>query len=124
MFLFSSHLLNEVEQVADRIAIILSGRMRFQGPLSELQRQRQAFLRMKVDCEEKAIQELKRMGYADVISREKEYVLVKGVSEKNAGHINCRLVQAGICVRYLAVEQPSLEDLFLSLTSDSRGEMS
>ncbi len=120
----SSHLLNEVEQVADRIAIILSGRMRFQGSLGELQRQRQTFLCLKVGNEEKTIQELKRMGHTDIKSREKDYLVVGGVSEEEAGLINCQLVQAGISVRYLAVEQPSLEDLFLSLTSEGTRKLS
>jgi ABC-type multidrug transport system ATPase subunit len=120
----SSHLLNEVEQVADRIAIILSGRMRFQGSLEELQRQKQACLRIKIDNAEKAVHELKQMGYADINSRAEDCLVVGGVSENEAGPINHRLVLAGISVRYLAVEQPTLEDLFLILTSDSRGDMS
>ena len=118
----SSHLLSEVEQVADRIAIILSGRMRFQGSLEELQRQKQACIRIKIDNAEKAVHELKQMGHVEINSRGEDGLIVAGVSENEAGRINQRLVLAGISVRYLAVEQPSLEDLFLSLTSDSRGD--
>ncbi len=33
---FSSHLIDEVERCADRIGIVHAGRMRFEGPLSEL----------------------------------------------------------------------------------------
>jgi ABC-2 type transport system ATP-binding protein len=33
---FSSHLIDEVERCADRIGIIHAGKMRFQGPLSQL----------------------------------------------------------------------------------------
>lgn len=36
---FSSHLIDEVERVADRVGIIHRGRIRFEGPLGELQSQ-------------------------------------------------------------------------------------
>lgn len=37
--LFSSHLVDEVERCSDRIGILHEGRMRFEGPLTELQKE-------------------------------------------------------------------------------------
>ena len=112
----SSHLLNEVEQVAGYIAIIQSGRLKFQGTLKELQSQKQSRILIKVDKADRAEHILSEFGY-DTTFHQHHISVSTSATDEAAALINMRLVEQGIKVYHLAFEQPSLEDLFLNLTS-------
>jgi ABC-2 type transport system ATP-binding protein len=51
--LVSSHVLSEVAQTADHVVIVDAGRLRFAGPLRELDDLESAFLRLTIDHREK-----------------------------------------------------------------------
>lgn len=60
---FSSHLLNEVERVADTVGIIHQGRMRYQGGLDELQDQvRRVSLPLEIELPFSLPEDAKRWG--------------------------------------------------------------
>ena len=115
----SSHLLSEVELVADSIAVIQSGRLKFQGTLKELQTRKQSRIRLKVNDPAGAVQILKDMGYDAFISQDFISISTEATDD-TAARINSRLVEKGFDVCHLSSEQPSLEDLFLSLTSEDK----
>ncbi|MFA9454756.1 MAG: ABC transporter ATP-binding protein [Candidatus Aminicenantaceae bacterium] len=118
----SSHLLNEVEQVADSIAIIRRGCLIFQGPLEDLQARSKGHIHVRVDNPEKALQLIRELGYEHASLDEDGALMVPASGDREAARINSRLVEHGVCVYGLKQAQPSLEDLFLSLTNEAQGE--
>jgi ABC-2 type transport system ATP-binding protein len=112
----SSHLLAEVEQTADHVAILDRSHLLFQGTLGEFQAQRSKLLMLRVDQPENAVLLLRQHGW-DVEARPDGELSMTVAHASNAGAINALLVQHGVTVYHLAQEQASLETLFLRVTS-------
>lgn len=113
----SSHLLSEIEQVADHIGIINAGRLVFQGTLGELQSQRQPMLTVGVRNAVQAQRELVAAGWP-VQQIATDLLQIKAVAENDAIAINRLLMRHQFDVFHLALAQASLEDIFLSLTNE------
>jgi ABC-2 type transport system ATP-binding protein len=111
----SSHLLVEVEQIADHVAILDRGHLLFQGTLGEFQAQRSGFLTLRVDRPENAVLVLKQHGW-DVDERPDGALSVPVDNVSDAATVNALLGQHGVAVHHLAQEQASLETLFLKAT--------
>ena len=117
----SSHLLNEVEQVADDVGIINEGKLLFQGTLKELQDKKQARLKIGADPVGRANDLLNQRGWSvDRLMDSFLSVAVKG--PEDPAMINSLLVNGGVMVFHLSVEQPSLEDIFMGLTDGKGGD--
>jgi ABC-type multidrug transport system ATPase subunit len=114
--LLSSHLLNEVEQTCDRVAIIRKGKLVVQGRVDELRGQ--AGLIVKATPAEAARRSLVQMlGQAAVAGV--DGTLRLSVSPDRAADINAALVSAGIRVSELRPAERTLEEVFLSLTGEA-----
>jgi ABC-2 type transport system ATP-binding protein len=113
--LLSSHLLAEVEQIADHVAILDQGHLLFQGTLSEFQAQRNGFLTLRVDRPENAVLVLRQHGW-EVEDRPDGALSVPVANVSDAAAVNALLGQHGLAVYHLAQEQASLEALFLRIT--------
>jgi len=113
----SSHVLNEVEQVADWIGIINHGRLLFQGKLQELQHY-QAPLKLVTDRGSDAAAVLKAKGWR-VLENSGNVVAVQISSDTDVAAMNRCLLEHGIQVYRLERSQETLEDLFLRLVSNS-----
>jgi ABC-type multidrug transport system ATPase subunit len=115
----SSHLLAEVEQVATHIGIIQAGQLRFQGTLDELHAEVRAHVVLGVDQPRRARKTLLGSGWSvDTNGGHRLSVAANGRSD--AALINAQLVRGGVNVYHVQVEQPTLEDIFLALTSTSQ----
>ncbi len=112
----SSHLLSEVEQVATHIGIIQQGQLRFQGTLDELHAQMDTQLTLEVDQPQRAKSVLAAAGW-QVKSNGGHRLVVDANNLSDASMINAQLTQSGINVYHINLEQPTLEDMFLSLTA-------
>jgi ABC-2 type transport system ATP-binding protein len=110
----SSHLLDEVEQVATHLAIISQGQLRFEGRREELQLRGKRVIVAEVDQPERALGLLISAGR--MATREGNRILIAAQGERCSAQINTMLVQAGVAVSYLATQHPTLEALFLELT--------
>ena len=116
----SSHLLSEVEQMAARvecahIGIIDKGRLIFQGTPDQLRARYQGHVSLVTDRLQETEQFLTKSGWPVAYGGNRHLtVQVNGLSD--AAMLNAQLVQAGINVYHLSLEQPSLEDIFLTLT--------
>jgi ABC-2 type transport system ATP-binding protein len=112
----SSHLLAEVEQVSTHVGVMRGGKLVFQGSLPELRRTGAARITVRtadVEAAAKVFREIALAGTAqgdDMISAD----LGDGEPER----ICADLVHAGVGVRGLSVDAPSLEDLFVGLTGE------
>ena len=111
----SSHLLAEVEQIADRVAILDRGHLLFQGTLGEFQTQRGGSLTLRVDRPENALLVLRQHGW-DVDERLDGALSMPVANVSDAAAVNALLGQHGVAVHHLAQEQASLETLFLRAT--------
>jgi ABC-type multidrug transport system ATPase subunit len=117
----SSHLLNEVEQVATHIGIIHKGRMLFQGTRDGLQSQLGEHVSLGVNQPEEAQRLLSQEGWTVKDDGDgRLLVTVSGRSE--ASKINAQLVRGGVSVFQLSLERLSLEKVFLQLTEAKTAE--
>lgn len=117
----SSHLLGEVEQVANHIGIIHQGCLLFQGTLAELQAQRQEHLNVGVKEPDQALSCLKGAGWS-AQKRDDGWLTVAATTPDDAARINRLLVEQRMEVFHIALVQASLEDIFLSLTNGQNAE--
>lgn len=115
----SSHLLNEVEQIATHVGIVCEGRLRFQGSPHELRTRQKTQLRIGVDRPVAAADLLRSQG-SDATAQEPSTVVIRPSTPDTAARMNRFLVERGFSVHSLIHEQPTLEELFLDLTKASR----
>ena len=77
--ILSSHLLNEVEQICDSVAILSHGRLIAQGDVSELLRERgQGQLRLRTTDDTKAREILSALAWVDSVSADNGYLVAGG----------------------------------------------
>jgi ABC-2 type transport system ATP-binding protein len=114
----SSHLLTEVEQIADHIGIIHESKLLFQGTLTELQQKQQTELTVGVSEPEVALNCLANGGWN--VERRNEMLSVRATRHEDAAKINRLLLDHQLEVFHLALSQQSLEDIFLTLTKTGR----
>ncbi len=113
----SSHLLNEVEQIATHIAIIQAGELLFQGPTAHLRAQYADQARIIPDRPAFAREVLSRLGWRIRVDEEDANQLaVESNGAPDVALIVQQLVEAGVKVYHASLEQPSLEDIFLKIT--------
>ncbi|MHB1536132.1 MAG: ABC transporter ATP-binding protein, partial [Acidimicrobiales bacterium] len=112
----SSHLLSEVEQVCSHVAVMSRGRLLTQGTLADLRSAGVNRLRVEVDDPVRAASILARIGLAQPSI---DGDTVGGPLGTTTAEQCCReLVLAGIAVRDLRTERPTLEELFMALTGE------
>ena len=115
----SSHLLAEIDQIASHVAVLDAGRLLFQGTLGEL-RQR-APPRLVIGCDDPARATAALQAAGERVTAGGDGQLVVALGGRTSAEINRLLVDRGFGVARLAVDEASLESLFLALT---RGEAS
>lgn len=108
----SSHLLHEVEQVCDRIAVIRQGKIVAQGAVDDLLSQSGQSVRLKVKNPAQAGELLAQLPQAHIVTNG-AYVQVSGVESETAV---AHLTQHGIIPSEVTVQKSDLESLFLELT--------
>jgi ABC-2 type transport system ATP-binding protein len=111
----SSHLLNEVEQMATHLGIVSQGRLLFQGSLESLQAQRESYLRVGVQNPADAMQLLTHSGWK--VEQQNGHLRVIAHSHADAALVNTSLVRQGLEVYHVSLEQPTLEAMFLQMTT-------
>lgn len=112
----SSHLLSEVEQVATHVGVVSKGKLIFQGPLKQLQAEGEAYIRIKTDQAETALQLLEKNGF--VVQRfSNDELHILNNPQVNPSMITRLLVQNQVEVSQIDRVAPSLEEIFMRLTS-------
>jgi ABC-type multidrug transport system ATPase subunit len=111
--LLSSHLMAEVEQVADRVGVIRDGSLVAEGTVEELRGR--AGLRLRAEPLGDAARLIAGLPGVDQVTSV-DGLLDVAVDVERSPAINRALVEAGIAVSELYVQKTSLEDVFLELT--------
>ena len=117
--LLSSHLLNEVEQTCDRVAIIDHGRLIYQGSIEALI-DKEKSVKLTVD----RLDEAHRILSADptlVVSRKDTQSLYVKMADDQIPDVNRLLVERGIRVMELSPQRETLEQVFIRLTRPMAG---
>ena len=116
--MLSSHLLHEVEQVCNRVAIIDGGRLLYQGSVDELVAN-DNWIRLRVDRVPDAFELLARNPRLSLSLNGDNSIYVK-MAEAEISSVNALLVQNGFRVKELSPQRESLEQVFLRLTLEAR----
>ena len=116
----SSHLLAEIEQLCTHVAVMSTGRLVAQGPLSELRAQGVTRVEVTTPDRMPAQRVLAQLGLTvDAASGDEEPVTAEMTPDgPPAEAITAALVEAGVRVRGVAVHGASLEERFVDLTGE------
>jgi ABC-2 type transport system ATP-binding protein len=112
---FSSHLLPEVEQLCDRVAILANGRVTAQGAVAELLRRGQGVLVRVLGDQRRAAELLNTLEWVAGVREEGAALLVDAPAER-AAEINALLTAAGLPVAEIRAYEQRLEEFFFDLT--------
>ena len=118
--LLSSHQLPEVQELCDRVAIVDSGRVVYEGALSDLRRQGGAGYRLRSTDDARAL-ELAREQPGVEHALAEEHGLGFQADEQAVGNLSLALGRAGIGILALTPTLATLEDLFFRLTEQGAG---
>lgn len=113
----SSHQLAEVEQVCDRVGIIRGGRLLTEGPVQQLRGATSVHITAEPAAD--AERRLTAMAGVESVRRDGDRLVVTA-PDVTPAVLNAELVGHGIAVHRLVEQQPSLEDVFLALTTDTQ----
>ena len=116
--LMSSHLLHEVEQVCDNVAILSRGRLVIQGEVHELLQQR-GHLRLRTTDDERARVLLDNLSFVEAVQRREDHLVVAAAPQR-ASEVAAALAASGIYPHELTPVRLSLEEYFLEVTRDTR----
>ena len=117
--ILSSHLLNEVEQVCDSVAILSHGKLIAQGDVAELLQERgKPQVRLRTTDNSRAREILKALAWVEGVSTENGY-LIAGVEAERSWEITAALSRNEVYIAEMAPSQISLEQFFLDVTDEA-----
>jgi ABC-2 type transport system ATP-binding protein len=119
--MLSSHLLHEVEQLCDRVAIIDRGRLLYEGGVEELTSGGKSF-KLRVDNAGDALRLLSDDPTLSVSMDDASALRLK-ISDERIPHVVALLVGRGFRVSELSPQRETLEDVYFRLLRESaRGD--
>ena len=120
--LLSSHLLHEVEQVCDSVAILSKGKLIAQGKVADLVHSRAGEqVRLRTTDNAKAVEVLSGLEWVGEVTMDGESVVVVAPGERSS-ELSAALGKSEVYVTEMAADEMSLEQYFLDITGDDQGE--
>jgi ABC-2 type transport system ATP-binding protein len=113
--LLSSHQLGEVEQICDRVGVILRGKLVSEGTVDELRGTSRLVVRA-APLHNAEAHLVAMLGRESVSRRGEELLLAIGTNQTAA--VSRHLVESGLALYELRREERSLEEAFLQLTAE------
>ena len=115
--LLSSHLMPEVEELCNRVAIVRSGAIVYEGQIADLKREAGSTYRLRTTDDERALAVCRAQPGIEDARIDSDSVAFSG-SEDQVAELSLALVESGALIRSLVPQTASLEDLFFKLTED------
>jgi ABC-2 type transport system ATP-binding protein len=115
--LLSSHQLPEVQDLCDRVAIVDSGRVVYEGALADLRRQGGAGYRLRTSDEARALEIARSQPAIEHVGTNEHGVSFQA-DEPAVAELSLALGRAGVAILALTPELATLEDLFFRLTEE------
>ena len=112
----NSHLLHEVEQVCDHVAIIKKGKVIASGAPNDLIKHDDT-LQIRVTDTDKAVALLNEEDWVSSITREGDLLMLKAPTER-AADISALLAKHSVFISEMKAREDSLESFFLELTEE------
>jgi ABC-2 type transport system ATP-binding protein len=117
----SSHLLTEVEELCNRVAIVRLGKIVYEGQIADLKRTAGTTYRLSTTDDARALAVCRAQpGIADV--RTQHGRIAFAADDGAVAELSQALVEAGALIRALSPQSATLEDLFFSLTESADEE--
>jgi ABC-2 type transport system ATP-binding protein len=115
--LLSSHLMPEVEELCNRVAIVRSGAIVYEGAIADLKRTAGSTYHLRTTDDERALAVCQAQpGIRDV--RTEGDAVAFGADEQAVAELSVALVEAGALIRSLVPQTATLEELFFKLTEE------
>jgi ABC-2 type transport system ATP-binding protein len=116
--LLASHMLHEVEQVSDRVAIVRKGQLITEGSVDDLVR-RGGYIDVRIQDGDlqAALRVVRQINGIESASIEQDRLVVVAPDDAGAA-INRALVEIGIYASAIAPKHSTLEDFFLEMTDE------
>ncbi len=115
--LLSSHLLVEVEELCNRVAIVRAGRVVYEGSLADLRDRAGVSYLLRTGDDEIARRVCSaQAGIDEVHEAHPGGLLFRACGERAVGELSLALAESGAPLLELTPRQASLEDLFFQLT--------
>ncbi|WP_370694131.1 MULTISPECIES: ABC transporter ATP-binding protein [Peribacillus] len=118
--MISSHLLSEVDQMANKVGIINRGNLIFQDHIEELRKKSSTKINIRVNNPRLAESIIKKEGL-DVALTAKEELFINECEDGKIAYIVEQLMRQQLSIYRVYEEKRSLEDIFLELTSEAGG---
>ena len=118
--MLSSHLLHEVEQICESVAILSSGKVIVQGDVADLLHPQEQ-IRLKTSDDAKAVEILTALDWVEDVRIEGDALVVTAPHDRTS-ELSAALGRLGVYVSEIAPLQVSLEQYFLDVTGDDEGE--
>ena len=112
----SSHLLSEIEVIADRMVILDKGKKIVEGAVNELFDPSKILLELEVNNPDRVYETLKSGSWSQFLKERRQDVIILQLSKEKIPQLHTYLVSIGAEVMALRPKH-SLEDYFLSLTT-------
>jgi ABC-2 type transport system ATP-binding protein len=113
----SSHLLAEVEEVCNRVAIVQKGKIVYEGEIADLKRAAGMTYRLSTTDNPRALAVCRAQHGISEVREHGGQISFLG-DERAVAELSQALVEAGALITALAPQGATLEELFFSLTED------
>jgi ABC-2 type transport system ATP-binding protein len=120
--LLSSHQLAEVEELCDRVAIVRSGLVAYEGSLADLRAAAGSAYRVRTTDDARAERVCRAQPGVEGVTREPGGLLLRA-GEETVGRLSVALVESGVALLALVPAAATLEDLFFELTEGAPSEL-
>jgi ABC-2 type transport system ATP-binding protein len=115
--LLSSHLMGEVEELCDRVAIVRSGRVIYEGALDALLHSTGQRYNLRTTDDERAQRICAaQAGVGEVLAADGGGIVFAADEERAVADLSVALVEGGVAITALVPAAASLEELFFRLT--------
>lgn len=113
----SSHILSEVDLIADTIGIIRRGKLLAELPIEEIHRHQTEYLSLQVDDVNHTAALLEKMGLTGFSVLDKEFIRIYD-SDISGKALSKALIENGIGLESIGRKHDTLEDYFFQLTEE------
>lgn len=115
----SSHILSEVDLIADTIGIIQHGNLLAELPIEEIHKHQTEYISLQVDDVAHAATLLEQMGITNFSVLDKEFIRIYD-SNISGKVLSKALIESGVSLESLGRKQDTLEDYFFQLTEEGK----
>ncbi|HEM4498671.1 TPA: ABC transporter ATP-binding protein [Streptococcus suis] len=114
----SSHILLEIEHIADRVGIINHGRLVYEGEIEAIKSN--TWIEIGGDFSQKNIvQTLVELGTVEILSASESQVTLRDLDNDRLADLVSYLIENGYRIFRVVRESETLEDIFLNLTKEA-----